>query len=306
MDTNSGTEGYAVDSRAQLAEQLHKSEKEYQSLLSYLESQQAAGNSTQRAFLPLGPLVYASGALKPCGAVLVLLGENYFARVTLEQAMNIAHRRIAFIQRRLSELKIDKVLSERSEPVIKKQENEILLDRWTKSMQLLERYMQAEDVVNLCEEYDDSVSKEPVRVFGLKKDMPLRKIEQEELEENVDWSSLLDVSGLTAEPSGQNQKLPEFVWNDLRQLEIAETSSFTGDTVEDSTGANIEVFSYLPHQQKQVEVSSQVEQKLSTNQHTTSGVASKNADEPQSTTSQRNSSKETFSGLIKERKPPSS
>jgi len=55
--------GYAVDSRTQIVEQLRKSEKEYQSVLTFLEELQRQG-CDQRAFLPLGPLAYASGRLK--------------------------------------------------------------------------------------------------------------------------------------------------------------------------------------------------------------------------------------------------
>ncbi|GJQ08639.1 hypothetical protein GpartN1_g430.t1 [Galdieria partita] len=302
--TGSGAEGYAVDSRAQLAEQLYKSEKEYKSLLSYLASQRIGKNTTQRAFLPLGPLAYASGTLKPCEEVLVLLGENYFARVTLEQAVNIAHRRIAFIEKRLSDLKVDTVTSEMNEPDIDKQENEILLDRWNKSMHLLEQYMQVEDVVNLCEEYDDSISKEPVRVHGLKQDMSNRIVEKD-VEEIVDWNSLLDVSGLMTEADRQNQELPDSIWNDLRQLELAEASSFVGEVVEDSVSA---ISGALPSisQNNRAQDSCQYEENQFAANYTASSVSSNIAKEPQSTTSQRNFSRKTFFGQIKERKSLSS
>lgn len=67
---NVDSDGHAVDTKTQLIGQLQKSEKEYQSLLAYLRSQKINENGSQRAFLPLGPLAYASGTLKPRKGVI--------------------------------------------------------------------------------------------------------------------------------------------------------------------------------------------------------------------------------------------
>lgn len=219
--------------------------------------------------------------------VLVLLGENYFARVSVEHALNIAKRRIAFIRKRLSDMNCENLQPEKSET--RKQENESLADRWNNSMQLLEQYLQSSQVVNLCEEYDDSLSSEPIRIHGLKEDM-LNK----EIVEDVDWNSLLDVSGETAELVEPRHQLPDSVWDDLKQLEIAEASSLMGDLVVDST-EDMTKSGEFPVTGERNNVKESIQDAAAV------GDSSKTINSS-STNLQRNVPRKTFRGQIKERK----
>eukprot|EP00871_Galdieria_phlegrea_P004739 jgi/Galph1/5266/GphlegSOOS_G3990.1 len=218
-------EGQVVSQKDELIQQLHQKKKEYEKLCSFLRSVQL--NTSRQdgipSLLPLGPFAYASGRLKPERGVLVLLGENYFAKVSLKHAENMARRRIAFIKKRLNELKgfikepnhLSHSSGDETETIHQ------LVDSLKKKLDLLEANLQSTGIVNICEAYSDWDSSEPIQVHGLGKNFETMK--QEMSEEDVDWNSLLDMTSTVHNNQSIQESEKQDIWQVLKELEEAES-----------------------------------------------------------------------------------
>ena len=86
----------AIDATSQRLEQLEGFLRDYEGLDQQLETLPA--KTSHKVAVPMGPLAFMEGHLHHTNEVLVLLGDNYFAERSAQQARGIVGRRIEHLQ----------------------------------------------------------------------------------------------------------------------------------------------------------------------------------------------------------------
>ncbi|KAI8867575.1 hypothetical protein GQ42DRAFT_157812 [Ramicandelaber brevisporus] len=82
----------------------------YESLLERLDdldNERPSSSSSSPFSIPLGPLAFVNGRIEKRDQLLVLLGANWFADMSVQRASGVAQRRLDIVKKRLGELQED-------------------------------------------------------------------------------------------------------------------------------------------------------------------------------------------------------